>query len=227
MGSSMTRAVLAAVTVILFGLVTAAAAEPASAPPSKQQIRFTAADQAAARAAVLRLTDLGSSGWQGGRLKPNVGSGLVCSGYAPKQSDLVLTGAAESAWHRPGLQVRSVAQVLKTRAMVARDWARTVTDPRAVACLRGAVTKGLTASERLVSFRRLAFPRLATFTTAYRAIVEVSAGGAHARVLVDLVLVGRSRTELTLMIAAPVGAGASIAAADVRLARALVARVRA
>jgi hypothetical protein len=46
-------------------------------------------------------------------------------------------------------------------------------------------------------------------------------------VLVDLVLVGRSRTELTLMIAAPVGAGASIAAADVRLARALVARVRA
>jgi len=66
----MTRAVLAAVTVILFGLVTAAAAEPASAPPSKQQIRFTAADQAAARAAVLRLTDLGSSGWQGGRLKP-------------------------------------------------------------------------------------------------------------------------------------------------------------
>ena len=223
----MTRAVLAAVTVILFGLVTAAAAEPASAPPSKQQIRFTAADQAAARAAVLRLTDLGSSGWQGGRLKPNVGSGLVCSGYAPKQSDLVLTGAAESAWHRPGLQVRSVAQVLKTRAMVARDWARTVSDPRAIACLRGAVTKGLTSSERLVSFRRLAFPRLATFTTAYRAIVEVSAGGASARVLVDLVLVGRSRTELTLMIAAPAAAGASIAAADVRLARALAARVNA
>jgi hypothetical protein len=132
----MTRAVLAAVTVTLLGLVTAAAAEPASAPPSKQQIHFTAADQAAARGAVLRLADLGSSGWQGGRVKPNVGSGLVCSGYAPKQSDLVLTGAAESAWHRTGLQVRSVAQVLKTRAMVARDWARTVTDPRALACLR-------------------------------------------------------------------------------------------
>jgi len=223
----MTRAVLAAATVILFGLVTAAAAEPASAPPSKQQIRFTAADQAAARAAVLRLTDLGSSGWQGGRLKPDVGSGLTCRGYSPKQSDLVLTGAAETAWHRPGLQVRSVAQVLKTRAMVARDWARTVTDPRAVACLRGAVTKGLTSSERLVSFRRLPFPRLAPFATAYRAIVEVSAGGASARVLVDLVLVGRSRTELTLLLAAPAAAGASIAAADARLARTLLARVRA
>jgi hypothetical protein len=222
----MSRAVLA-VTVALVGLLTAAVAEPASAPPSKQQIHFTAADQAAARGAVLRLADLGSSGWEGGRLKPNVGSGLVCNGYAPKQSDLVLTGAAETAWRRTGLQVRSVAQVLKTRAMVARDWARTVTDPRAVACLRGAVTKGLTSSERLVSFRRLPFPRIGTFSTAYRAIVEVSAGGARARVLVDLVLVGRSRTELTLMIAAPAAAGATIAAADVRLARALAARVRA
>jgi len=223
----MPRAVLATLTVAALALIAVTAAEPASAPPTKEQVHFTAADQAAARGAVLRLADLGSSAWQGGRLKPNVGSGLVCSGYAPKQSDLVLTGAAETAWHRTGLQVRSVAQVLKTRAMVARDWARTVTDPRAVACLRGAVTKGLTSSERLVSFRRLAFPRIATFTTAYRAIVEVSAGGASARVLVDLVLVGRSRTELTLMIAAPAAAGASIAAADVRLARALAARVSA
>ena len=223
----MSRAVLA-VAVALVALVAAAAADPASPPPSKEQVHFTAADQAAARRAVLRLADLGSSGWQGGRVKPNVGSGLVCSsGYAPKQSDLVLTGAAESAWHRTGLQVRSVAQVLKTRAMVARDWARTVTDPRAVACLRGVVTKGLTASERLVSFRRLPFPRIAEFTTAYRAIVEVSAGGARARVLVDLVLVGRSRTELTLIVAAPAAAGASIAAADGRLARALAARVSA
>jgi hypothetical protein len=221
----MSRAVLALVAFL--ALSAAGTAEPASAPPSKEQVRFTAADQAAARAAVVRLTDLGSSGWQGGRLKPDVGSGLTCRGYSPKQSDLVLTGAAETAWHRPGLQVRSVAQVLKTRAMVARDWARTVTDPRAVACLRGAVTKGLTSSEHLVSFRRLPFPRLATFATAYRAIVEVSAGGASARVLVDLVLVGRSRTELTLLLAAPAAAGASIAAADVRLARALLVRVRA
>jgi hypothetical protein len=221
----MPRAVLVAL-VALLGLVAATAAEPASAP-TKEQVHFTAADQGQARAAVIRLADLGSSGWQGGRLKPDVGSGLVCRGYAPKQSDLVLTGAAETAWRRTALEVRSVAQVLKTRAMVARDWARTVTDPRAAACLRGAVTKGLTSSERLVSFRKLAFPRLATFATAYRATIEVSAQGTHARVLVDLVLVGRSRTELTLMFAAPASAGSSIAAADVRLARLLLARVRA
>ena len=139
---------------------------------------------------MLRLRDLGSSGWRGGRVKPDLTSGLACRGYVPKQSDLVLTGAAETAWGRTGLQVRSVAQVLKTRAMVARDWERTVADPRAVACLRGAITKGLTSSERLVSFRRLAFPRLATYSTAYRALIDVSVQGTHARVLADLVLVG-------------------------------------
>lgn len=214
-------------TVAALGLVAAAAAEPASTPPSREQIRFTRADQAAAKAAVVRLRDLGSSGWSGGAVKPDLTSGLNCPGYAPKQSDLVVTGAAEAAWRRTGLELRSVAQVLKTRAMVARDWRRTVTDPRAVSCLRGAVTKGLTSSERLDSFRRLAFPRLATYSTAYRAVVDVSAQGTHARVLADLVLVGRGRTELTLMIAAPAAAGATIAAADVRLARTLLARVRA
>jgi len=55
----------------------------------------------------------------------------------------------------------------------------------------------------------------------------VSVQGTHARVLADLVLVGKSRTEVTLMLAAPAAAGASISAADVRLARGLLARVRA
>jgi len=223
----MPRAALATLTATVLALVVAATAEPASAPPSREQVHITAADQAAARGAVLRLADLGSSGWRGGPVKPDVTSGLVCPGYAPKQSDLVLTGAAETAWGRTGLQVRSVAQVLKTRAMVARDWQRTVADPRAVTCLRAAVTKGLVSGQRLVSFRRLSFPRLARYATAYRAVVDVSVQGAHARAIADLVLVARSRTQLTLMLAAPAAAGPSIAAADARLARGLLARVSA
>lgn len=210
---------------VALALVAGAAAEPASAPPSKEQIHFTAAGQAAARAAVVRLRDLGSSGWEGGRVKPDLTSNMNCRGYVPKQSDLVLIGAAESAWRRAGLELRSVAQVLKTRAMVARDWQRTVADPRAISCLRGVITKGLTSSERLVSFRRLTFPRLATFVAAYRALIEVKVLGSSARVLADLVMIGRNRTELTLMFAGPAAAGASIAAADVRLARVLRARV--
>jgi hypothetical protein len=87
--------------------------------------------------------------------------------------------------------------------------------------------EGLTSSEHLVSFHRLAFPRLSTYAVAYRALIEVSVQGTHARVLADLVLVGKSRTELTLMLAAPAAAASSISGADVRLARGLLARVRA
>lgn len=222
----MQRAVLAVVVAVTLGLVGVSAADPASAPPSKEQIRFNRTDQAAAQAAVLRIRDLGSSGWQGGSVKPDLTSGPNCPGYRPKQSDLVLTGAAETSWRRTGLQLRSVAQVLQTRAMVALDWRRTVTDPRAAGCLRGAIAGGLAANERLLSFRPLSFPRVATYANAYRALIDVSAQGTHARVLADLVLVGRGRTELTLMIAAPAGAAAAVAAADARLARTLLTRVR-
>jgi hypothetical protein len=47
------------------------------------------------------------------------------------------------------------------------------------------------------------------------------------RVLTDLVLVGRSRTELTLTIVGPVSAKSALSAAERRLAGALIARARA
>jgi hypothetical protein len=198
-----------------------------SAPPNREQIRFNAVDQAAARAAVLRRVDLGSAGWVGGATKPDLSSTMRCSGYEPRQSDLVLTGAAEADFRRTGLDVRSVAQVMKTRSMVARDWRRTVVDPRALACLRHTVAAQLRANQRLVSFRKIAFPRLARYAAAYRSLIAVQAQGRSVLVAVDVVVVGRSRTELTLTVAVPAAARASISQAEVRLARLLLARARA
>jgi len=152
---------------------------------------------------------------------------MSCPGYRPKQSDLVLTGAAETHFSRTGLDVRSVAQVLQAPVMVARDWRRTVVDPRAFCCLRRMLTRGLRANQTLVSFRTLGFPDLARYTAAYRALVAVEAAGQRLLVAADIVLVGRGRTELTLSLTAPAAARAAIAAAEVRLARVLLARVRA
>ena len=160
---------------LVVGLPTGATA---SAPPNRPQIRFNPADRAAARAAVLRRVDLGSAGWTGGTVKPNLSSTLSCPGYKPKQSDLVLTGAAEADFHHAGIEIRSIAQVLKTRSMVARDWKRTVVDPRAFACLRRMLSKQLTANERLVSFRKLAFPRLAQYAGAYRLLIASGRRGS-------------------------------------------------
>jgi hypothetical protein len=221
----MQRAVLAAV----FAAVALGASSGAMASASdKARVSFTAADQAAARAAVLHRADLGTAGgWTGGATKPDLSSTLNCPGYTPKQSDLVVTGAAAANYHHTGLVLQSQAQVLKTATMVALDWRRSVVSPRAVACLRSTMAKSLPKGQRLVSFEKLSFPHLAQYAAAYRALVDVAASGQHVRVVVDVVLVGRSRTEVSFSVGAPAAARSTLPAAELRLASLLLARVRA
>ena len=222
----MPRAVLvsALLAVTLLGVAPLAGAGAAD----RARISFSAADLASARATVLRRADLGTAGgWTGGTRKPDLSSTMHCANYAPKQSDLTITGAAEADYHHVGLELQSVAEVLKTRAMVASDWRRTVAHPRAFGCLRTMLARSLPSSQRLVSFTRLPFPRLAQYAAAFRALVEVSAGGQQAQVVADIVVVGRSRTELTLSVGAPAAARAGLPAVEARLAKLLLARVRA
>ena len=208
------------------GLGGAAASASQQSRPNREQVRLNPADQTAARNAILRRKDLGS-GWTGGAKKPKPPSSINCPGYEPKQSDLVLTGAAEALFMNTGLVVQSDAQVLKTRAMVARDWRRSVGDKRALACMRYVLAKQLPPNEQLLSFRPIAFPRLARYVTAVRALVRVRVQGQSVVVVVDVVSVARSRTELTLLMEAPATARAMIRAAEVRLVRALLPRIRA
>jgi hypothetical protein len=220
----MQRAALAAV----FAAVALGVSSGAMASSSdRARVSFTAADLAAARAAVLHRADLGTAGWTGGAKKPNLTSTMSCPGYAPRQSDLVVTGAAEADYHHSGLELQSAAQVLKTRTMVALDWRRTVTAPKAFACVRTTLAKSLPAGQRLVSFRKQPFPKLAQYTAAYRALIDVSAGGQHVLVVADIVLVGRSRSELSLSVEAPAAARSGLPAAELRLAKTLLARARA
>lgn len=213
------------------GLVVVAAgwlvwADAASA--DKEKVHLTAAGRAAARAAVLQRRDLGTTGrWTGGVRKPDLSSSMPCAGYQPKQSDLVLTGAAKSVWQSPGLEFESEAQVLETPAMVRRDWKRTVLAPQVLPCMRRGLAKALPASQRFVSLRRISFPHVATYARAYRALIDVKTATTTARVMVDIVLIGRGRTEITLSTTAPLAAARVVKPAEVRLARLLAARIRA
>lgn len=193
------------------------------------QIRRTPAGNAAARAAVVKRGDLGTTAqWKGGARKPNLSSDPDCGTWHPKQSDLVVVGAAESQWKTPGVEVDSSATVLKTPRMVALDWRRTAIAPQVIPCMRSALAKALGSSGRVVSVGRVPVPKLGTFTMLVRAVLDVpAAGGAHAKVLVDSLLVGRGSTELTLTMTAPYAARAAIKAAELRLARVLASRVRA
>jgi hypothetical protein len=206
--------------------VTAAAA---LAGGGREQIRYTAADQAAARATVLRRSDLlPSTGWTGGRVKPDLSPPPSCPNYHPKQSDLVLTGAAESTFRRGAVAIGNEIQILKSRRMLRLDWRREVLASGTISCQRQDLARSLGSSAKVVSFKRIPFPRIARYTTEFRALVDVSVpGGKTAHLVVDAVLLGRSRTEISFTTLAPASGKASLSPAERRLARKIVARVRA
>jgi hypothetical protein len=89
------------------------------------------------------------------------------------------------------------------------------------------LSKQTAASTRFVSVRWLPVPRLSTYTRALRVMLEVKTATATVPVLVDTMTVGRGRTEITLTTTAPAAAAATVQAAELRLARLLVARIRA
>ena len=199
-------------------IVAAAQAALAESPRTS----FNAGDQAAARAAVLKASDLGT-GFTGSVKKGTVNGPAPCAGWNPRQADLVITGIAESEFSAEGLFVLSGAQVYKTARMIALDWKRTVTDIP-LRCISKQFTAGA-AELRIVSVKRMPFPKLATYTARFRVVADYNADSA-ARVLMDAVLVGRGRTGVTIGLVAPYGQRAAADAAEVRLAKIVLARIK-
>jgi hypothetical protein len=216
----MKRSAFGVATVLALALAGLAAA----ANPSKEKVALTAAGTAQAKAEVLRQADIGA-GWSGGAKKPQISSTMPCS-YRPKQSDLVVIGAAETDWHNQGLTLDSAAQVLKSPSMVQRDWQRTVVAPQVLPCLREGFAKALGSKAKLVSFGRVAFPTLARYTRAFRGVAAVNTPTGSVRVVVDLILLGAWRNELTLSLTGPATGKASMHSAEVRLALVLAGRLR-
>jgi hypothetical protein len=205
---------------LIAGVVALAAAGAAQA----NQIRLSRADQAIARAAVVHKADLGGSGWRGGVKKPDLTSGSGCLGYHPKESDLVTTGAAETEFTSGALTFDTEVMLLKTATMVGADWRRSVR-PAALACLKELLTRELGATAKIVSAARTSFAPIARYTANLRVVFDVNAGGRHVRILVDVLLVGKGRAELTLTTIAPYAARASVHAAELRLARLVAGRL--
>jgi hypothetical protein len=211
------------------GLALASSGALAAGLGGPEKVRYTAADQAAARAAVVRSADLRPAGaWQGGTKKVTKAdlAPLSCPGFHPKVSDLVVTGAADSVWQSGPTSLESLAVVLRTEDMVRSDWARSVQTPGAVACAAESLGKIAGANVKLVSYRKVAFPHVAPHAQAFRFELSVTTQGVSIPVVVDTVVLGTSRTELTLTSGGPkatVPPTSSLA----RVARAVLARVHA
>jgi len=210
---------------LILGVAATALLLAGAALADKEQIHLTAAGQKAARAAILTRADVGAApGWVSKPRKPDLSGNIACANFHPKQSDLVLNGAAEVEWSRPGLDIDSEAQVLQTPAMVKLDWQRTVLSPAVEPCLRSIFQKQSTVTAKFVSLSRFAFPAVGTYTRAYRALIDYTQNSQTVRVAVDLVLVGTGHTEITLTTTAALAAGPAVKTLELRLARALEAR---
>ena len=206
------------------GVALIAAGAVLAADPGKEKIALTAAGNAQAKAEVLRRADLGK-GWSGKFKKPKLPATEPCS-YRPKQSDLVVVGAAESVWNKPlGQEIDSASQVLRTPAMVRRDWRRTVTAPQVLPCLRQAFKKALGPQSKAVSIRRIAFPRVAAFARAFRIRATVESGAGAVPIEIDVVALGAGRSELNLTLSAIGPERAALPAESRRLARILAHRL--
>jgi len=211
----------ALLTALCVSAVAAGAAFAATG--EKEQVHLTKADQAAAKRAVASRSDLGSGNWTGGFSKPDLSQPAGCANFHPKQHDLVITGAAEADWSDQGLQLDTQAEILKTRAMVAADWRRTILAPGAVSCLRSRLLKQL-GTVTFVSFRRVIFAPVATNAEAFLMLVDVKTNTGKVRVAVEFVAIAHKRTELTIVSVVNNAVQKVVAQIDAQIARALVAR---
>jgi hypothetical protein len=192
----------------------------------KEQIALTKAGHKAARGAVLKRGDLGKGAWTGSAKRPALNTPTGCPGYAPKQSDLVVVGAAGANWKSKGVQFDSEAQVLRTPKMVQLDWKRTVRAAKVMPCLKRNLEQSLARNERLSFVTRLPVPRIPALVRLYRAVVVVRAKGVNTPILIDSLLIGSRRTEITLTTTALYASRKAVTRTEVRLARVLARRAR-
>jgi hypothetical protein len=175
--------------VVTLGLVLAlVAAGTALADRGDPKERFTAADQARARAVLLRAGDFNPAFVA----HPHAGGSgdFYCS--ALDESDLTLTGHADSPSFAAGTEyAMSTASVYATRSDSNASWARG-TSKAGEQCLRIGLRSSLQgAAVQLASFRRMAFPSRGTRSAAYRAVATVQG----VRVYLDFVAIQVSRAQ--------------------------------
>ena len=192
------------------------------------QVSLTAKDQAVAKRIVIKSADLGGA-WAGGYVKPDLNDVLVCANYHPKQSDLVVTGAAESKFSVTGAQLDSIAQVFRSPTMVATDWKRSVLNPQLQSCLRTTLAGNLSATQRravrsthrVPRGQRDPRPRIPARDRGDRP------NGTPVRGILDLIVFSRGRSELSLTTIGSYADRASISKVERVLAGVMLTRATA
>ncbi|MGH3066678.1 MAG: hypothetical protein ACRDOF_10320 [Gaiellaceae bacterium] len=198
---------------LAMALVVTGTAFAARGDPQKE---ITPADQARAKSMLLRKSDV-SPAFASGPTSSG-GSDFYCA--ALDESDLTLTGEAESPTFAGGLEfVTSTAYVYTSKADSDASWRRG-TSAAGQKCLREGLRREVRGSSvRLISFKKVAFPKLAQRSVLYRAVADREG----VRIYLDLVALQHSRAQVAVVYGA--GLSPPPAAEERRLARLTAARM--
>jgi hypothetical protein len=185
---------------VLAAPVAAVLSFPAGATSPRHA--YTTAGNAAAKAIVLKLTDL-PAGW---KAEASGGSGgdVTCKSFDPDQSDLTSVGRADVSFARKdGLgNVASLVGIFKSSAQAQASWNRIVR-PGMLGCLSSLFEQGATSKTTkttVVSKGPLAISLPGRRAAAFRIVADVATGGEHLRVYLDLILQGGGVADTVMLI---------------------------
>ena len=183
------RAMRCLLAALLF--LTLAVSGSALAARGDPQEKLTPADQARARAMLLRKADLGL-----GFGATPTGEPSFSSCAALDESDLTVSGKAQTPTFTGGLvTVSTIAALYVSRRDANLSWKRG-TSAAGEKCLRQ--TSGREFAKggfRLVSFRKTPFPKLAQKTIAFRLVLAGPSQAGSIRVYIDFVVLQQSRAQ--------------------------------
>jgi hypothetical protein len=197
------------------------AAGSVSASHQDPQKRLTRADNARARAMLLTRADLppGFRAQTSSSEDPHVD----CS-PAVSESDLTLTGEAEGRQFALGpVFVSSAGQIYRSNKDADASWRR-ATSAAGVECATAVLRREFAKQQiRVVSLRRVAFPRVSQRTVAYRVRLSASTAQGTVELYVDVVALMHGRAHASVIVGLPLAPPQQ--ADELRLARLVAGRM--
>lgn len=206
---------------VFLGCLLAAlvAALVSSSAAVADRVQVNRADQATAKRAVLRLSDLPSAinGWKATKLSSNnSATPASCAQLDYTSSQIVDTGQAGSQFTTPGILVMNRVGVFAKTSTLRLVWQHVFGQPMA-RCLGDAVQEGGAGRVTVLSTAKLPFPRLAAYESADRIIFRLSVHGKPVRAAFDVVILGSGRTLSLLMVMGILGTAGQQAAAGAQV----------
>jgi hypothetical protein len=189
--------------VVAAALLVAASAVAADSTDPK--IRLSKADQAMASKLVLRFTDLGPA-WSGGAEKPTSLKIPVCPSNQPNDSDLTVTGHAESGLNltSAATQVDTDVLIFKSAKQVGKLVSRVIESPSLGDCLRYDLIKSVGAQGvTIVGVSQVPVAKAGDHSALFRVTLSVKSGSKTVPVYSDFLYVSKGRAQYFVNIVAP------------------------